>query len=142
MEDVLERLTHQVRATTHFPGCEEKHLFCACYLEIEDLRAQNDAQAEEIAGLRSELDAHQENRTAQSQYLTGACDDVEKLRVQVVALRNEIKVDDQLLGDRSQFIKDLENIFGECEQHGSQCMPSLLEKIKTALKSKPDASGD
>ncbi len=38
MADVLDRLNEMDRATTHWEGCEEDHIRCACAQEIRRLR--------------------------------------------------------------------------------------------------------
>jgi len=61
MNEVVERLQHHQRGTTHWEGCEEQHNDCAAILEITRMEEIIDR----VALLRLDLEA--ENRTLRAE---------------------------------------------------------------------------
>ena len=52
MSDVLERLVEMDSGTTHWQGCEDTHIRCACQKEIRTLTTENERLRAEVAELK------------------------------------------------------------------------------------------
>lgn len=61
-----------------------------------------------------------------------------KLIAKIEALEAEIETDDQLLANRKDFIDKLSDLVGECEPHGDQCIPNIVDRVAALIRQRND----